>query len=187
MRLIPAALAIALLLPAAPRAQSADTGAIAAQRSAMDKLAWMRGIWRGPAVTKGPDGEQRVTQTERIGPFLDGTVTVIEGKGYNPDGSTGFHAFGVVTFDPATGKYTMTSSAQGRRGEFALTPTSDGYIWEIPAGPATIRYTATLSGKTWHEVGDRIVAGGAPQRFFEMILTRIGDTDWPDAGGVGPD
>jgi len=186
-RLVPFALAAALLVPAVAPAQVADPAALAAQRAAMDRLAWMRGTWRGPAVTRGPGGEHRVTQTERIGSFLDGTLTLIEGKGYNPDGSTGFHAFGVVSFDPASGKYTLSSSAQGRRGEFVLTPTKDGYVWEIPAGPAVIRYTATRDGKTWHEVGDRIVAGGAPQRFFEMTLTRIGDTDWPEAGSVGPD
>jgi hypothetical protein len=37
-----------------------------------------------------------------------------------------------------------------------------------------------------HEIGERIVPGGEPVRFFEMTLKRIGDTDWPAAGAVGP-
>jgi len=46
---------------------------IAAQREAMAPLAFMDGVWRGPAWTILPSGEKHnITQTERIGPFLDG-------------------------------------------------------------------------------------------------------------------
>lgn len=66
-----------------------------------------------------------------------------------------------------------------------LTPTDKGYGWEIPAGPnAVIRYTATLADGTWTEVGDYVAAGGQPRRVFEMNLKRVGDTDWPAAGGL---
>lgn len=182
-----AALALALSAPVAALAQSADTAAIAAQQQAMKKLDWMNGKWRGPAVSQSPQGEHKVTQTERIGGFLDGTVKVVEGKGYNPDGSTGFHAFGVITYDTDAKAYWMTSSAQGRAGKFKLTPSDNGYVWEIPAGPATIRYTATFDGGKWTEVGDYVAAGQPPRRFFTMTLTRLGDTDWPEAGGVAKD
>ena len=48
---------------------------LAAQREAMKALAAMDGVWRGPAWTLLPSGEKTtVTQTERIGPFLQGTV-----------------------------------------------------------------------------------------------------------------
>jgi hypothetical protein len=182
-----AALALAFCVPAAAFAQGTDTAAIAAQQEAMKKLDWMDGKWRGPAVSQSPQGEHKVTQTERIGGFLDGTLKVIEGRGYNADGGTGFHAFGVVTYDPATKTYWMTSSAQGRSGKFQLTPSDNGYKWEIPAGPATIRYTAALADGKWTEVGDYVVAGQPPRRFFTMTLTRIGDTDWPEAGAVAKD
>src|SRR5947207_14169157 len=47
---------------------------IAAQREAMEPLAYMDGVWRGPAKTTLPSGETRaVTQTERIGPVLGGS------------------------------------------------------------------------------------------------------------------
>lgn len=180
------ALAAALIVPSAASAQAADTVAIAAQQEAMKKLSMLRGLWRGSAVVRGPGGEHKVTQTERVGDFLDGTLLLVEGKGYLPDGSTGFHALGVISYDPATGTYKMTSNAQGRQGVFVLKPTADGFTWEIPSGPATIRYATVIKDGTWHETGDRIVGDAAPQRFFEMTLTRIGDTDWPEAGGVGP-
>jgi hypothetical protein len=158
---------------------------IAAQREAMKSLAMMDGVWRGPAWTILPSGEKHnITQTERIGPFLDGSIKVIEGRGYNADGSVGFNAFGVISHDPATKVYTMHSQAQGRIGDFVIKPTGDGYVWEIPAGPMTIRYTAVIKDGTLHEVGDRIVPGKEPVRFFEMTLKRVGDTDWPAGGAI---
>src|SRR6267142_1793977 len=67
---------------------------IAAQQKAMAKLSYMDGVWRGPAWTILPTGEKHnITQTERIGPFLDGSIKVIEGRGYNADGTVGFNAF----------------------------------------------------------------------------------------------
>ena len=160
---------------------------IAAQREAMQRLASMDGVWRGPAWTILPSGEKHtITQTERIGPFLDGSVKVIEGRGYNPDGKVTFNAFGTISYNAATRAYTLHSHAQGQVGDFVLTPTADGYVWEIPAGSMTIRYTAVVKDGAWLEVGDRIMPGKEPARFFEMNLKRIGDTDWPAGGAVSP-
>ncbi len=161
---------------------------IAAQQEAMSKLSFMDGIWRGPAWTLSPSGEKHtVTQTERIGPFLDGSVKVIEGRGYGPGGEVAFNAFAVVSYNPATQAYNLHSYAQGNVGDFVLTPSADGYVWEIPAGPMTIRYTAVITEDSWHEVGDRIMPGKEPIRFLEMKLTRVGDTSWPADGAVSPE
>jgi hypothetical protein len=177
---------IPIFLHATASAQ-ADPQSIAAQKEAMKALAMMDGVWRGPAWTILPSGEKHdITQTERIGPFLDGQVKVIEGRGYNADGSVGFNAFGTVSYDPATKKYTLHSYALGRVGDFNLTPAAEGYVWEIPMGPMTIRYTALIKNGEWHEVGDRVAKGQEPVRFFEMTLKRVGDTDWPAAGAIPP-
>jgi len=112
---------------------------------------------------------------------------VIEGKGYEADGSVGFNAFAVVSYDPASETFTMRSYAMGRAGDFELTPTENGFTWEIPAGPATFRYTATVKAGEWHQVGERIVEGQEPFQFFAMDLKRLGDTDWPAAGAVAPE
>jgi hypothetical protein len=173
-----------------PQAASAqgqpDSGAlIVAQREAMNRFAYMDGVWRGPAWTILPTGQRHdVTQTERIGPFLDGSVKVLEGRGYNPDGTVGFNAFGIISFQPGQQTYTLRSYALGYSGDFVLTPTADGYVWNIPAGPMTIRYTATIRNNTWREVGDRIAPGKDPVRFFEMNLKRVSDTKWPADGAV---
>ncbi|HEX6790091.1 MAG TPA: DUF1579 domain-containing protein [Candidatus Krumholzibacteria bacterium] len=179
-RLLPV-LALVIVSSLAARAHAqADPQAMAAQKEAMKALAMMDGVWRGPASTVLPSGEKHnITQTERIGPFLDGAVKMIEGRGYAEDGSVSFNALGIVSFDAAKKAYSMRSYAMGRAGDFVLTPIADGYAWEIPMGPITVRYTATIKNGEWHEVGDRIAKGQEPVRFFEMTLKRVGDTDWP--------
>ncbi|MEO6041314.1 MAG: DUF1579 domain-containing protein [Croceibacterium sp.] len=188
MKIITAAASAAILsLTAVPAAaqQRPQAELLAAQKAALAKLAWMDGEWRGPAVTQTETGEHRVTQTERIGPMIDGTLKVVEGRGFNPDGTKGFNAFGVISFNPYSSKYEFRAYAQGNAGTFAINPTSDGYVWETPAGPGMIiRYTATLAGGTWTEVGDRIAAGKPAVRFFEMHLKRVGNSPWPGAGAM---
>ena len=161
---------------------------IAAEREGMAPLAYMDGIWRGPTWVILPSGERHTsTQTERIGPMLDGSIKVFEGRSYEEDGRVGFNAFAIISYNPGTHAYTLHSHAQGLVGDFEVRPTADGYVWEIPAGPnMTIRYTAVVRNGTWREVGDRIVTGQEPVRFFEMNLVRVGDTSWPAAGPVPP-
>lgn len=192
LRLRSAAIVI-LVLTAGSAATSRSQGRpdpaalISAQREAMKPLSFMDGVWRGPAWTVLATGDKHhITQTERIGPFLDGSVKVIEGRGYDADGKVTFNAFGTVSFSPATNAYTLHSHAMGNVGDFVLKPAPDGYVWEIPAGPMTIRYTAVIHDSTWREVGDRILPGKEPVRFFEMNLKRVGITDWPAAGAVPP-
>lgn len=160
---------------------------LAAQREAMQSLAFMDGVWRGPAWTLLPSGEKHnITQTERIGPFLGGSLKVIEGRGYEADGRLGFNAFATISYDSGEHAYRFHSYAQGHVGDFVFTSTADGYVWEIPAGPATMRYAATVKGDAWFEVGDRVVPGQPPARFFEMRLKRIGNTSWPAGDAVSP-
>jgi len=185
-RMILGAIALGLTTAAPTGAQQADTAAIAAQKAAQGKFAWMDGTWRGTATTKFPGGEHTVTHTERVGTMLGGTLRVVEGKAFNPDGSVGFNAFAVISFDPARNAYDFRSYAQGRSGNFTITPTADGYVWDVPAGPMTIRYTATFKLGIWTEIGERIVPGKPAVQFFEMHLKRVGDTSWPDGGAMTP-
>ena len=62
----------------------------------------------------------------------------------------------------------------------------EGYSWEIPAGPMTIRYHAVVKNGEWVETGDRVEGDKLPVRFFEMRLNRVGDSDWPAAGAISP-
>ena len=180
-------LGAAISLDAIAQERHDPAALIAAQREAMGVFKSMDGVWRGPAWSITPAGDKReFVQTERIGPFLDGSVKVMEGRGNAPDGKVTFNAFGIVSYDVAKKAFSMHSYAQGMVGDFAFVPTGDGYAWQIPAGPGvTIKYVATIKDGTLTEVGDRVVAGKDPQRIFEMHLKRVGDTDWPAAGAIG--
>ncbi len=161
--------------------------AIAAQRNAMTKLSFMDGLWRGNAWIILPSGErQEITQTERVGSALDGSVKVIDGRGYEKDGTVAFGALAIISYNQKTQIYSMRSYAQGQVGDFPVTTAQDSFTWEISAGPVTMKYSAAIKDGTWHEVGERILQGKEPKRFFEMTLTRVGDTDWPSGGAVGP-
>lgn len=112
----------------------------------MRRFAFLDGVWTGTAWILLPSGErQEVIQTERIGPFLGGSIRLIEGRGFDSDSRLVFNAFAVISYDPRTDRYSMRSYAQGRAGDFEITPTADGYTWEIPAGPMTIRYTGSAA------------------------------------------
>ncbi len=172
--------AIALASAAFAQAPPDSRPLIAAQKEAMAPLKYMDGIWRGQATTVRPGGEKHaITQTERIGAFLDGSVKVIEGRGYDASGQVTFNALGIISYDPARKTYSMRSYALGHAGDFPVTLKEDGFTWEIPQPAGKILYTATVQGNVWHEVGDRILPGREPLRFFEMRLERVGDTDWP--------
>lgn len=183
-------LAIAPLALATPAlAQGYDPAPrIAAQKEAMTALAMIEGEWRGEAKTLLPDGSWHTfTQTERVGPMLDGAVKVIEGRGYNDDGSTGFNAFAVISYDPDRKTYAMRSYSSGRVGDYPITPTATGFSWDIQAGPdMKIAYVATVKDGVWTEVGTRVPKDGPPVKFIEFTVTRQGDATWPAAGAVAP-
>jgi hypothetical protein len=171
--------------PIAAPAQPDPAPRLAAQREAIGRLSFMDGTWRGTAWTLTREGRHELTQTERVGAFLGGTVRVVEGRGYEADGTISFNALGVISYDPDTSRYSFSAWAQGRGGDFPFQVTDTGFTWETPAGPgAIIRYTATVRNGTWHEVGDRIAPGQPPLRVVELNLRRVGDTDWPGAGAV---
>lgn len=186
-----ARLVLAAVLFAAPMAAQAQMPASPngspAQRAAIDRLAFMDGKWRGQATIQGPGGPTVLTQTERVGPMLGGSIRVIEGRGYAADGSTQFNAMAVVSWDARTERYGFRSYAQGFSGDYPFEVTDEGFRWETPAGPnARIQYVAVVRDGTWHEVGTYVAEGQPPRPFIEMRLTRVGDSGWPESGAVNP-
>lgn len=183
--------AVAAILCAAPPAASAQVpmqpAGSAAQREAVGALDFMDGAWRGQAVIHGPGGTETLTQTERVGSLLGGSIKVIEGRGYAADGSTVFNAMAVLSWNEREGRYNFRSWANGFSGDYRFERTEDGFRWETPAGPnARIEYVATVRDGVWHEVGTFIMEGQPPRQMIDMRLTRIGDTDWPAGGAVPP-
>lgn len=172
-------------------AQQADEATIAArmaeQEAALAPLSRIDGEWRGTAWIADRTGKRTVlVQTERVGSMLDGTVKVIEGRGFE-DGKPVFNAFAQIAYDPDKKTLTMRSYTRGYQGDFPFQITADGFIWTIPAGPgAVIRYTAVIKDGTWVEKGEYVPNGGTGMQFMEINLKRVGDTKWPAEGGLGP-
>lgn len=187
-------LCLAALLVAAPLTLAAPAFGqaydpaprIAAQKEAMKALDMLDGEWRGPAKTLIGDGTWlELVQAERVGPMLDGTVKVIEGRGYMLDGSLSFNAFAVISYDPDRKAYSMRSYTGGRAGDYPIVPTPTGFTWEIQAGPnMKISYEATVKDGVWTEIGTRIPKDGPPVKFIELNVARLGDSQWPAAGAI---
>ena len=101
--------------------------------------------------------------------------------------TTRFNAFAVVSYNQFTRAYEIRAYTDGVGGTFELRLTDTGYTWEIPAGPgAVVRFTATITGDRWREVGEYIAGDAAPVPTFEMNLRRVADTDWPRGTPVTP-
>lgn len=172
-------LAAALLTAAPLGAQHAQLQPASPSLAPFD---WLNGAWRGTATIETPQGTVTLTQSERFGPMLGGAVRLIEGRGYGPKGDVKFNAFAVL-FGRPDGTYAMHAWAQGREGIYQVKLQSEGFDWEIPAGPITIRYEARRIGGKWIETGYRIVPGKPPVQFYRKELTRIGNANW-NAGAV---
>lgn len=173
--------------PTAAQAPFDPAALLNAQREALRKLSMLDGEWRGTVTVQVPGiGPKTMTHTERVGDLLDGGVKLIEGRSYEADGRTGFNAFAVVAFDPFKREYRFRSHSQGFYGDYSLQVRADGFAWEMQAGPATMRFTATVKDGRWVEIGERIEPGKPPAVIVEMDLRRIGDSAWPGAGAVSP-
>jgi hypothetical protein len=175
------------LIPAHAQMPPDAAASIAAQKEAQTATAMLNGTWRGTAWQMDPTGKRHdMVQTERSGTMLDGTVRMIEGRGYAvADGKLVFNALATISYDPMKKAWSMRSHAMGRSGDFTFTPTADGFIWSVPAGPkGIVRYTAVIKDGTWKEVGEFVMEGMPARQVFEMNLKRIGDTDWPSGGAV---
>lgn len=173
-------ISIIALLPASAAAQSAET---------TDPLAvfdWMDGRWRGEAWIMTREGPVTLIQTERSGEMLDGRIRLVEGKGYNADGSVGFNALGVIAAAPEGG-FVMRSWTLEQTGSFPIEVDGSGFRWEMPAGPgAVVRYVVTFDGATWSEVGHYVADGQEPTEMFRMELKRVDGTGWPAEGTLAP-
>ncbi|HEY1071911.1 DUF1579 domain-containing protein [Brevundimonas sp.] len=183
-----ALVAALLIAPVSAQAQMpASPNGTEAQRAAIGRLDFMDGEWRGEAIVHGPTGTMTLTQTERVGSMLGGSIKVIEGRGYAADGTTQFNAMALVSWDARAGRYGFRSYAQGYSGDYVFEATDDGFRWEMPAGPnAKMQYVAVVRDGTWHEVGTYVAEGQPPRQMVEMRLTRVGDTTWPAGGAVAP-
>lgn len=187
MRALVPSLVLAITAPAVASAQAQNPLGAETQRQAMQALSWMDGEWRGTATAMVGRGETKtMPHTERIGLTLGGSIRVIEGKSYNPDGTTAFNAFAVLSWDDAAGRYMMRSYANGQAVDVPLEGDATGFRWTVPSRGGELRYSTVHENGEWIETGDYVMEGRPPMRVIDMRLRRIGDTDWPAGGAVAP-
>jgi hypothetical protein len=147
---------------------------------ATSAVAFLDGVWIGPAAMTLPDGQTvRFEQMERVGPMMGGEIRVMEGKGRDSSGKTIFNAFTIFSQRSDKG-IEMRSYAMGHENSRKLEiQDNNGFAWEFQAGAHKIRYTAEVTDGIWSEKGERIGPDGVSVQFFEMKLKRVGDTTWP--------
>ena len=154
-------------------------------KKAADALKAMLGTWEGTATINLPNGEtMTIRQTERVGTMLDGQIVMVEGRGYNDAGDLVFNALGVISHNPSTDAWEMRSYTGGQSGTHTFEPTDDGFVWSVDNAAGRVRYSATIDGETWTQVGELLVEGREPRKTIEMDLKRTGDCDWPAAGAI---
>lgn len=183
-----AACALAFAAPLSAQMEELNSAAlIARQRAALDQFAWMDGVWRGTVTSASPEGTIELVQTERVGTMAGGTMRVIEGRGYGADGTLEFNAAATITYDAVAGQFIMNSTARGMTARPWFRTTADGFEWGMESGPVSISYIARYKDGEWIEEGFMAFPGQTKRQFMTMRLQRVGDTDWPGAGAVGPE
>lgn len=177
------AMAVGLLIgPAQADTPAGPRPGLTLQKEKIGEIAWLAGKWEGAGWMIAPTGE-RVTfrQTEDVQLRLDGTIMVIEGRGYAPSAAGGpeslmFNAFAVVSFNEFVRRYEFRSYAMGFANTFEAVMREDGaFEWRInPPNAPKMRYVITQpQPNVWFEIGERSTDGGATwTQFFEMRLTR---------------
>jgi hypothetical protein len=185
--ILKAAAGCLLAASVAPAVAQAPNAALQSkQQAAMKALAFLDGEWAGPAEAHERTGTFKMTQTERVGTLLDGTIRLVEGRAFDVKGKTLFNAFAVISYEVPRSRYVITSYASGYTTTTELKVKPDGFEWEVPAGPsATMQFSAVVKNGTWTEVGDYVGSDGAKKRTFQMTVKRRGTSEWP-AGTVVP-
>lgn len=163
----------ALAQPAQAARQGPD---IAVQRAAMERLSGMAGDWTGEAAVAQPV-ERTVYQREHIAVDMNGLLLVIHGAGFGDVSRTGapiFNAFGVISYDDARQIYEFRVYNDGRAATAQAVFLPDGRLqWTMNFSPVIIRYTITLAGDRWNEIGEMSRDNGTSwTRTVELNLTR---------------
>ena len=167
------AFALLALLTSAVQAQGPGAAA-AAERQAMQKLAFLAGRWAGPVtITHGPGAVLHLTQSEEVRYKLDGLVILVEGSSTGPDGTTQFQALATIAYDDSSHTYRFRAYNNGRYVDSELTVLADGFSWGFDAGPAHVLNAMHLTSRgEWQESSEVRFGDQPPQRSVEMLLHR---------------
>ncbi|MFN3463982.1 MAG: hypothetical protein ACK4X1_07870 [Terricaulis sp.] len=150
---------------------------LGAQRAAIERLSGLVGQWSGAAEVTFP-APRTIHQTERVERAMDGLLLLIHGRGFagaDRSGAPLFNAFGVISYDDAREVYEVRAYNEGRAVTAEARFLEDGrFQWTMNFSPVIVRYTLTIAGGQWREVGEMSRDNGATwERTVEIDLVRV--------------
>lgn len=140
----------------------------------MSKLAMLVGDWQGTGWHQQGKSERiELTQTEHIESKLNGTLILVEGKGYIQD-SLFFNALAMFTYNSIDKNYSIESHLSDGKATLAsgIFKEDGTFEWGFDLPHGQIRYTITLTNTTWYEYGEYSPDGSQWYKFMEMNLTK---------------
>jgi len=146
---------------------------VLAQQEAIKALPLVDGEWRGASRKLARDGWVKMTQSQHVATLADGTLRLIESRGYEADGAMTFNTLAVIAYDPDAKAYSMRSWSKGRASDHPLEVTASGFSWEIQSSPQMVlRYEATMKNGAWTQTAMRVPAKGEPETYVEFTVKR---------------
>lgn len=143
----------------------------------MKKLDFLIGKWSGEAhVLLSPTGPKDLAMREYAEYRLDGLVLTIEGVGRSKsDGKTALQAFGVISYDDASGTYHMRAFNDGRflESDMKLSEDGRGLTWGFTMGQYQTRSTLRITDAgDWTEHHEISVGTTPPKPLMELRVSR---------------
>jgi hypothetical protein len=147
------------------------------QRVAMQRLSFLVGSWSGEAhVNRGAGGLITLAQTEKVQYKLDGLLLVIEGTGQaQTEQQPSLQALGIISYDDATGAYSIRAWNDGRFLESEVQLLEDGKSISWGFGIGEIRSKSLLQiGKDgeWTERAELIIGSQPPRKLMDLTVRR---------------
>jgi hypothetical protein len=166
-----------LILMAFLVAQVATAQPLASSKDEMQKLKLWPGHWTGSSVWSMRGKEEHTTVDESIEWRVDGHALLINGLGKNAEGKIVHEALGVLSYNARESKYHLNSWLRDGRstdGWFNVVGENQ-FQWGFDTPQGKIRYSVTLTEKTWKETGEFSSDGTQWYPFLTMDLTKVAD------------
>jgi hypothetical protein len=147
-----------------------------AQKAAMKKLDFLAGKWIGNATIFSADGRQTLLEWSEAAHYrLDNLVLMVEAKGTSANDNKAMRqALGFISYEDATGTYTMRTFNDGRylETELKLLEDGKGFQWGFEVGEVRTSSVLRINEKgQWTEL-HQIAVGPQPLRkFMEVTLS----------------
>jgi len=155
-------------------AANAQTSAPANARDEMQKLKMWPGRWTGSSVWSMRGKDEHSTVEENIAWKVDGHALLINGVGKSADGKIVHEALGVLSYNARESKYRLNSWLRDGRSTDAWFNIvgENQFQWGFDTPQGKVRYSITLTEKTWKETGEFSSDGTQWYPFLTMDLTK---------------